>query len=219
MPKIERILIVGAGIAGLALAAALRRRAMSAVVIERAPAPAAGGAGLYIVGAGTRGLRALGVAESALRESRQIHAQAFFTHRGTRLAEIDVGRFWSGCGPCIGVARTVLHHALFETANADVRFGISVQLARRGRWRSLGVLQRRHGGGLRPGGRCRRHSLRRSRARRRNGAATLSRPDRLAFHCRRVPIASTRGRCSSAPAGRSCSCRSAADVRIAMPTS
>lgn len=127
MPNIERILIVGAGIAGLALAAALRQRAMSAVVVERAPASAAGGAGLYVVGAGTRALRALGVAESALRESRQIHAEAFFSHRGTRLAEIDVARFWSGCGPCIGVARTVLHRALAEMAAVEVRFGTDVR--------------------------------------------------------------------------------------------
>jgi 2-polyprenyl-6-methoxyphenol hydroxylase-like FAD-dependent oxidoreductase len=127
MTKAERILIVGAGIAGLALAAALRQRGLVADVIERAAAPAVGGAGLYIVGAGTRPLRELGVAESSLRDHQVINTQTFLNHRGMRLAEVNVDRFWSGCGPCIGVARTVVHQALGERAAVQTRFGTIVQ--------------------------------------------------------------------------------------------
>jgi 2-polyprenyl-6-methoxyphenol hydroxylase-like FAD-dependent oxidoreductase len=127
MTKAQRILIVGAGIAGLALAAALRQRGMVADVIERAPSPVVGGAGLYIVGAGTRALRELGVAESSLREHQVIDTQTFLNHRGARLAEVNVDRFWSGCGPCIGVARTVVHQTLGERAAVQTRFGATVQ--------------------------------------------------------------------------------------------
>jgi 2-polyprenyl-6-methoxyphenol hydroxylase-like FAD-dependent oxidoreductase len=126
MTKAQRILIVGAGIAGLALAAALRQRGMVADVIERAAAPAVGGAGLYIVGAGTRALRELGVAESSLREHHVINTQTFLDHHGARLAEVKVDRFWSACGPCIGVARTVLHRALGDNAAIQVRFNTIV---------------------------------------------------------------------------------------------
>ncbi len=120
-------LIVGAGIAGLALAAALRQRGMVADVIERAPVPTVSGAGLYIVGAGTHALRALGVAEAALRDHQVIDTQTFLNHRGARLAEVNVDRFWSGCGPCIGVARTVVHQALAERAAVQTRFGTVLQ--------------------------------------------------------------------------------------------
>jgi 2-polyprenyl-6-methoxyphenol hydroxylase-like FAD-dependent oxidoreductase len=127
MTKAERILIVGAGIAGLAFAAALRQRGMSADVIERASVPTVSGAGLYIVGAGTRALRTLGVAEPSLGDHQLIDTQTFLNHRGARLAEVNVDRFWQGCGPCIGVARTVVHQALAEKAAVRVRFGTIVQ--------------------------------------------------------------------------------------------
>ena len=127
MTNAPRILIVGAGIAGMAAAAALRQRGMSADVIERAPAPAISGAGLYIVGAGTRALCLLGVAKTSLRDHQVIGTQTFFNHRGARLAEVNADRFWSVCGPCIGVARAVLHQALADKAAVPVRFGITVQ--------------------------------------------------------------------------------------------
>jgi 2-polyprenyl-6-methoxyphenol hydroxylase-like FAD-dependent oxidoreductase len=126
MTKVERILIVGAGIAGLGLAAALRQHGMSADVIERAPVLAVSGAGLYIVGAGTRALRMLGVAQSSLRDHQVIETQTFFNHRGVRLAAVNVDRFWSACGPCIGVARTAVRQALAEAAAVRVRFGTTV---------------------------------------------------------------------------------------------
>lgn len=109
MPS-DRVPIVGAGVAGLSLAITLRQRGISATVVVRGEPGPATGIGLYLVGAATRALSALGVAEAAVRAGAVSRSQAFDTHRGRRLAVIDAESFWAPCGPCIGVARAALHH-------------------------------------------------------------------------------------------------------------
>jgi 2-polyprenyl-6-methoxyphenol hydroxylase-like FAD-dependent oxidoreductase len=124
----DRVLIVGGGVAGLSLAIAFHRRGIPAAVIERGePGPAAG-AGLYLVGAATRALAALGVAEAVVRAGAVSRSQTFYTHRGRRLAEIDAESFWAPCGPCIGISRAALHRLLAERAAAgpSIRYGTSV---------------------------------------------------------------------------------------------
>jgi 2-polyprenyl-6-methoxyphenol hydroxylase-like FAD-dependent oxidoreductase len=127
MPS-DSVLIVGAGVAGLSLAIALRRHGIPATVIERGEPGSAAGAGLYLVGAATRALAALGVAEAAVRVGAVSRSQTFYTHRGRRLAEIDAETFWAPCGPCIGIARAALHRLLAEraAAGASIRYGTSV---------------------------------------------------------------------------------------------
>ncbi len=114
--------------AGLSLAIALRQRSIEASVIDRATPEPAAGAGLYLVGAATRALATLGVADDAVRAGAVSRTQTFCTHRGRRLAEIDAEAFWATCGPCIGITRAALHHLLAERA-ADgpfIRYGTSV---------------------------------------------------------------------------------------------
>jgi FAD-dependent urate hydroxylase len=62
-----RILVVGAGIAGLGVARALRQFGFAADVVERDPAWAPTGAGIYLPGNAVRALRALGL-DSAVAE-------------------------------------------------------------------------------------------------------------------------------------------------------
>lgn len=124
----DGVLIVGGGVAGLSLAIALHRRDIPAAIVERGePGPAAG-AGLYLVGAATRALAALGVGEAAVRAGAVSRTQSFYTHRGRRLAEVDAESFWAPCGPCIGIARAALHRLLAERAGAalPIRYGTSV---------------------------------------------------------------------------------------------
>jgi 2-polyprenyl-6-methoxyphenol hydroxylase-like FAD-dependent oxidoreductase len=127
MPS-ERVLIVGGGVAGLALAIALRQRGILAAVVERGDPDTTAGAGLYLVGAATRGLTALGVLDAATRAGAVIRSQAFYTHRGRRLAEIDAQALWSGCGPCLGITRAALHRLLTKRAAAglSIRYGTSI---------------------------------------------------------------------------------------------
>ena len=131
MAKVERVLIVGGGLAGLALAIALRQQGLSAAIVERASDWASTGAGLYLVGCATRALQALGIADDAARNGCVIHTQTLFNHRGTRVAEIDAETFWEGCGPCLGLARSDLRNLLVEqVAPSHIRLGVTVQSLR-----------------------------------------------------------------------------------------
>jgi len=127
MARVERVLIVGGGMAGLSLAIALRQRGLSAEIVERADEGAGTGAGLYLVGLGTRALGALGLADAALREAYLNRTQTFRNHRGARLAELDVEAYWASCGTCLGLQRAVLHRLLAEkVASLQIRFGVTV---------------------------------------------------------------------------------------------
>ena len=63
-----RILIVGAGIAGLAAARTLARAGFSAEVVEREPAWGEAGTGIYLPGNAARALRALGLEQAVSSE-------------------------------------------------------------------------------------------------------------------------------------------------------
>lgn len=127
--SVKRVLIVGAGLAGLSLAIALRRRGLSADIVERTDAWVETGTGLYLVGIGTRALAALGLAEVALRKGCINRTQTFRNDRGALLAELDVDAYWASCGPCLGIEHTVLHRLLVEQlAGLQVRFGVTVEV-------------------------------------------------------------------------------------------
>ena len=127
MGRATRILIVGGGIAGLSLAIALRRRGLFAEIIERADAWPTSGAGLYLVGAATRALGHLGLADPVLDVAAIIRRQTFRDRDGSRLAEVDVHEYWEACGVCLGVSRTALHCVLVQHIDGlPVRFGTTV---------------------------------------------------------------------------------------------
>lgn len=131
MAKVERVLIAGGGLAGLALIIALRQRGLSAAIVERGSDRTAPGTGLYLIGSATRALQALGVADGAARNGCVIRTQRLFNHRGTRLASIDAGAFWEPCGPCFGIARSDLHKLLTQqAAGSHIRLGVTVQSLR-----------------------------------------------------------------------------------------
>ncbi|MBA2553957.1 MAG: FAD-dependent monooxygenase [Geodermatophilaceae bacterium] len=60
-PNDVRILVVGAGIAGLAAARALRGWGAAVEIVERAAGPTSEGAGVYLPGNAVRALHALGL--------------------------------------------------------------------------------------------------------------------------------------------------------------
>jgi 2-polyprenyl-6-methoxyphenol hydroxylase-like FAD-dependent oxidoreductase len=122
----RRILIVGAGIAGLALARALRLEGLAPEIVERAGSWPTAGAGLYIPGNGARALRMLGLADEVLNRGVRIHRQRFLDRKGRRLAEIELPQVWGPIGPCLGIARRELHRILLDGAAVPIRLGTTV---------------------------------------------------------------------------------------------
>jgi 2-polyprenyl-6-methoxyphenol hydroxylase-like FAD-dependent oxidoreductase len=122
-----RVLVVGAGIAGLALARALGQRGLTAEVVERESAWQGRGAGLYLPGNAVRALAELGIGSAVRARANPIARQRILDHRGRLLAEIDVDRYWEGVGGCVAIQRAALHEVLRDaTAEVPVRLGVSV---------------------------------------------------------------------------------------------
>lgn len=123
-----RILVVGAGIAGLGVARALRQRGFAADVVEREPVWTYTGAGIYLPGNAARALRALGLESAVTERGSLITHQRLFDHRGRLLAEIDLEALWGDVGPCLALLRADLHEILASHgAPVPVRMGLPVQ--------------------------------------------------------------------------------------------
>jgi 2-polyprenyl-6-methoxyphenol hydroxylase-like FAD-dependent oxidoreductase len=124
MSNPQRVLVVGGGIAGLATARALRRRAVEPEVVERAAAWSHPGAGVYLPANSVRALAALGLQAALLDSACEITRQRFLDHRGRALAGVDLPAVWGGTGPCAAIGHHDLHEPLRE--EIPVRLGITV---------------------------------------------------------------------------------------------
>ena len=103
-----RVLVVGAGIAGLAAARALQAWGATVEIVERAQGAGADGAGIYLPGNASRALDALGLGTSVAASSVRIQRQRFLDHRGRVLADVDLAHVWQGVGPCLSLRRATL---------------------------------------------------------------------------------------------------------------
>ncbi|MFF3691386.1 FAD-dependent oxidoreductase [Streptomyces sp. NPDC002187] len=120
------ILVVGAGIAGLATATALHRAGMSVDVIERSPERRATGAGLFLPGNSVRALTALGLGNQLRALGAPVPGQRLMDHRGRVLADIAMAELWRGTADCVGMTRADLHAALHGIVPVPVRHGVTV---------------------------------------------------------------------------------------------
>jgi 2-polyprenyl-6-methoxyphenol hydroxylase-like FAD-dependent oxidoreductase len=127
MSSPSRILIVGGGIAGLALGRALRKQGFVPEIVERAASWPAGGTGLYLPGNGVRALAELGLADKVLSRAVCISHQRVLDHEGRQLAEIELAQVWNKVGLCVGIARGQLHHILLDgSTGVPTRLGSTV---------------------------------------------------------------------------------------------
>ena len=124
----RRVLIVGGGIAGLALAPMLARTGDEVEVIERERAWRPAGTGMYLPGNAARALRALGLEAQVASRAVEIAHQRFHDHRGRLLCEVDVAELWAAVGPCLAMHRAELHALLREAAgDVPIRIGLAVE--------------------------------------------------------------------------------------------
>ena len=109
-----RVLVVGAGLAGLALARALRAAGCEPDVVERVGSWNILGTGVYLPANGARALRALGLEQAARDLGTEIGRQQIVDRRGRVLVDVDLRRFWGPVGPCLALHRADLHALLRE---------------------------------------------------------------------------------------------------------
>jgi FAD-dependent urate hydroxylase len=121
-----RVLVVGAGIGGLAVARALRMAGFRPDVVEKLPATTVPGAGIYLPGNGARALRTLGLHEAVRPLGSVITRQRVHTAGGDLLTDIDVAQLWGAVGECRGLPRADLHRVLLAGADAEVRYDTAV---------------------------------------------------------------------------------------------
>jgi 2-polyprenyl-6-methoxyphenol hydroxylase-like FAD-dependent oxidoreductase len=130
MPE-TRILVVGAGIAGLATARALARRGFAAEVIDRQDAWGEAGTGIYLPANAFRALRALGLEQAVSETAAVISHQRVSDHRGRLLVEIDLAELWHGIGPCLALSHADLHTVLLDGArDVPLRLGTEIRALR-----------------------------------------------------------------------------------------
>lgn len=127
MSEIDHVLIVGGGIAGLTLAAALHQQGLRPEIVERAGTWQAIGAGLAVQPNGIRVLRQLGLETAVLDAGAVVQRWDFKNQDGEVLAAIDLDDMWRDVGPFVGIARARLQDVLVRaTAAVPCRLATSV---------------------------------------------------------------------------------------------
>jgi len=119
----RNILIIGAGIAGLALARAFERRGIAFDIIDRAPRPVTGGAGMFLPGNTMVALRGLGLGEQVGDIAWHNRRQTILDAGGGVLHDMDVDSFWEDAGPCLSLTRASLTGILRSGVETQVRYG------------------------------------------------------------------------------------------------
>jgi 2-polyprenyl-6-methoxyphenol hydroxylase-like FAD-dependent oxidoreductase len=123
-----QVLIVGAGIAGLATARTLHGWGAQVEIVERAAAPTTEGTGIYLPGNAVRALNRLGLGVQVAQRAVRIERQRVADHRGRLLFDIEMADLWNGVGACLALHRATLHQVLLAGADdVPVRWGRAPQ--------------------------------------------------------------------------------------------
>ena len=116
------VVVAGAGIGGLTLAIALRRRGARVRVFERANHLGAVGAGIGLPANGVKALQTLGLGESVTRAGMVVKRAAILDARGRPLgAEVDLTSVYQEIGASlVALHRARLHALLLDALGSGV---------------------------------------------------------------------------------------------------
>jgi 2-polyprenyl-6-methoxyphenol hydroxylase-like FAD-dependent oxidoreductase len=103
-----RLLIVGGGIAGFALARAVHQRDIPFVVVDRLDGPPDAGLGLNLPGNAVQALRLLGFGDAIVRRGAQIRRREYRNAKGRLLFAVDEAAFWRDAVTLVCVRRSEL---------------------------------------------------------------------------------------------------------------
>jgi len=120
-----RVLVVGAGVAGLTVAQLLRRQGLHPVLVERSAREADGGYMLALTPLVDPVLEALGVREAYLAGSVGLDRYRFRSPAGTRLGEYSLASLFDRYGDYRGIGRGELL-AVLGAAGGAVSYGTTV---------------------------------------------------------------------------------------------
>jgi len=121
---VAQVLVVGAGIAGLAAARAIRELGWDVSVVEQRPDFDGIGTGLFVPANGVRALAALGVLDGIACRGRRIGQLRVRGADGSAESVACLDRVWPGAGPSIAIHRSLMQEALLEAALVPVRMGV-----------------------------------------------------------------------------------------------
>lgn len=124
-----RVLIAGAGIAGLVTAIALRRRGVEAVVVEDAPEDRAQGSGLLLGANALELLTRLGLYDAVRARGREPAKMGVYSSSGSPLSVVDADRWQARYGfRSLAIHREALHAVLLSALPAGtVRHGCALR--------------------------------------------------------------------------------------------
>ena len=130
MSRVRNVLVVGAGISGMALATALKRTGNAPDLIEIQPQWDILGVGISVQGPALRALKSIGLIDSCVRDGFGYSQVVNCDQNGNVQGIVDLPRLNGPQYPsCIGIIRPALHHILANAladAGIAVRFGLTV---------------------------------------------------------------------------------------------
>jgi 2-polyprenyl-6-methoxyphenol hydroxylase-like FAD-dependent oxidoreductase len=122
---LNRVLIVGGGIGGMASAIALRKQGVDVEIVERDPEWKVYGAGITITGPTLRAFRDLGLLEAIRHAGYFSSSQRIYLFDGAPMGEQDVPQLEPGLPASGAIMRPKLHQIMSEEV---LRLGVAVRL-------------------------------------------------------------------------------------------